>query len=366
MHKKSMLLVKDEPILFSPKLAKEIGLNEAIILQQVHYWTEINKSNNVNFYDGYYWTFNSYSSWQKNHFPFWSEKTIERIFHNLEENSFLLVGNYNKKKYDKTKWYRVNHEKINSLNIKPSRQNDSMHTDKLSISSCQNDVSMESNCRDAYRQNDVMDKDKLTSPIPETNKENNKETNNNNNNVVSLFDEILKISKTYDNFPLTNKLLDKWINKFGEIKVYKYICDYGNLTDEIINPIGYLYKAMDEDWDLSDNDYELVLPDVSAVYEKMQAEKNNHNNSYPRCKCGNITDNLVNGLCRDCRNTETINKNIDNKIIKCRKCGNKVDKSETRYGYCWGKCYEELIVNESELGKCPICNFQPCICSLPF
>lgn len=34
----SKLLIDDYPIQVLPKLAKEIGLNEAIFLQQVHYW----------------------------------------------------------------------------------------------------------------------------------------------------------------------------------------------------------------------------------------------------------------------------------------------------------------------------------------
>lgn len=34
----SKLLIDDYPIQVLPKLAKVIGLNEAIILQQLHYW----------------------------------------------------------------------------------------------------------------------------------------------------------------------------------------------------------------------------------------------------------------------------------------------------------------------------------------
>ena len=35
------LLIDDYPILVLPKLATEIGLNEAIVLQQIHYWLKI-------------------------------------------------------------------------------------------------------------------------------------------------------------------------------------------------------------------------------------------------------------------------------------------------------------------------------------
>lgn len=52
----SNLLIDDYPILVLPKLATEIGLNEAIVLQQMHYW--LKKSNHN--YDGKRWIYNSF------------------------------------------------------------------------------------------------------------------------------------------------------------------------------------------------------------------------------------------------------------------------------------------------------------------
>ena len=34
----SKLLIYDNPIMILPTLAQKIGLNEAVILQQIHYW----------------------------------------------------------------------------------------------------------------------------------------------------------------------------------------------------------------------------------------------------------------------------------------------------------------------------------------
>ena len=36
--------------------AGTLGLNEAIIINQISYWNEINKKSGNNFKDGYYWT----------------------------------------------------------------------------------------------------------------------------------------------------------------------------------------------------------------------------------------------------------------------------------------------------------------------
>ncbi|HFR3539197.1 TPA: hypothetical protein ACHVCJ_001740 [Streptococcus suis] len=50
------LLFDERPILANPVLAR-IGLNEAIVLQQINFWLEVNKQNGKNFHDGRYWTY---------------------------------------------------------------------------------------------------------------------------------------------------------------------------------------------------------------------------------------------------------------------------------------------------------------------
>lgn len=114
----SKLLIDDYPIQVLPKLAKEIGLNEAIILQQIHYWLNTSKHN----YDGKKWIYNSYPNWVKQ-FPFWSERTVKRTFSSLEKQDLLFVGNYNKAGFDKTKWYSINYKILNELVARPSGQN---------------------------------------------------------------------------------------------------------------------------------------------------------------------------------------------------------------------------------------------------
>ncbi|HDJ6782414.1 TPA: DnaD domain protein, partial [Staphylococcus aureus] len=112
------LLIDDYPIQVLPKLAELIGLNEAIVLQQIHYWL----NNSKHKYDGKTWIFNSYPEWQKQ-FPFWSERTIKRTFGSLEKQNLLHVGNYNKAGFDRTKWYSINYETLNKLVARPSGQN---------------------------------------------------------------------------------------------------------------------------------------------------------------------------------------------------------------------------------------------------
>lgn len=126
----SKLLYNERPLLIPPTLATKIGLNEAIVLQQVHYWVaEINKRANRNFKDGHYWTFNSYKKW-KEQFPFWSLKTIQRIFEKLEKMNLLITGNFNKLSMDRTKWYRINYQQLELLENETATNRDD-HLDNL-------------------------------------------------------------------------------------------------------------------------------------------------------------------------------------------------------------------------------------------
>ena len=45
----SKLLLNEQPLLIMPTLASKIGLNESIVLQQIHYWNTINEKANNNF-----------------------------------------------------------------------------------------------------------------------------------------------------------------------------------------------------------------------------------------------------------------------------------------------------------------------------
>ena len=133
------LLLDEYPLLVFPSLAEKIGLNESIILQQVHYW--LNKTNNKE--DGNQWVYNTYDDWKKQ-FPFWSISTIRRAINNLENKGLLVTSNYNKMRADKTKWYTIDYKKIRGLNS-PSVQNEQSICSKWTTPSVQNE---QSNTRD--------------------------------------------------------------------------------------------------------------------------------------------------------------------------------------------------------------------------
>jgi hypothetical protein len=108
-EKKDRRLIKENALILLPSLAETIGLSEAILVQQIHYWLEVAKENSQNYHDGHVWTYNSAKEWRKQ-FPFWSEETIRRRLHGLTKKGILIIGNYNKLNIDRTLWYRVDYE----------------------------------------------------------------------------------------------------------------------------------------------------------------------------------------------------------------------------------------------------------------
>lgn len=104
----SRLLIDEPPLQVLPSLAREIGLNEAIMLQQIHYW--LLKSGNE--FEGAKWFYKTLEEWQTE-FPFWSAMTIRRTLGSLEKQKIIKIGNFNKKKFDKTKWYTIDYQRVN-------------------------------------------------------------------------------------------------------------------------------------------------------------------------------------------------------------------------------------------------------------
>jgi len=98
---------------FNKDVAKRYGVNEAIVLEMLYF--RLSKTNHI--YDGKKWWFGSIKHIQKS-FPFYTEKQVWRIMNSLEKQKAVIVGNYNKMKYDRTKWYTMTEEAISQM-VKP-------------------------------------------------------------------------------------------------------------------------------------------------------------------------------------------------------------------------------------------------------
>lgn len=166
------LLFDEHPLVLQPKLAKIIGLNEAIILQQLNYW--LKRSNK--FIDGHVWIYNTYSDWQEQ-FPFFSKSTIRRTISSLEEAGIIITANYNKAGFDKTKWYSIDENAL---------------TAKIDSACVQNEQTMSSFWTHGSVQNEQMEVFNLNKPIPETTRD----YSDNNNNIVPQGETSDNVSKS--------------------------------------------------------------------------------------------------------------------------------------------------------------------------
>ncbi|MBU4532183.1 MAG: hypothetical protein KJ650_00805 [Firmicutes bacterium] len=122
MTDEKRLLTDEHPLIVLPSLAQAVGLNEAIILQQIYYWLQIARKNGTNFRDGHHWTYNTVQQWH-DQFPFWGKNTVWRGLHSLERRGLIVTGCFNKLGNDRTKWYRIDFEKLQSLIPQPFTQN---------------------------------------------------------------------------------------------------------------------------------------------------------------------------------------------------------------------------------------------------
>jgi hypothetical protein len=101
---------------FDENIAVAIGLEEAIVVKQIEYWLKVNEKAGANKKDGHYWVYNSIAEWHEQ-FPFWSFSTVKRIFQSLRDKEILITAKYNRMKNDKSLWYRIDYEALES-NIK--------------------------------------------------------------------------------------------------------------------------------------------------------------------------------------------------------------------------------------------------------
>jgi uncharacterized phage protein (TIGR02220 family) len=231
-----------------PTLAARLGLNEAMILQQIHYWVSI--SNHL--IEGRKWIFNTYKDWQKQ-FPFWSESTIKRTFHSLEKQGCLISENWNSTKMDKTKWYTIDYKQI-----------EEWESNQPEPSITQGDLLSSSDC--------PVEEASLNQAIPESTSEN---TTENKSPFVEIIDHLNEI--TFASYKPTTRKTKELIQsrmregftvddfkKVIEQKAAEWLQDrqmckflrpetlFGTKFESYLNQKSTSKKLQEEDFDLND------------------------------------------------------------------------------------------------------------------
>ena len=104
---------------FNIEIAKQYGVNEAIFVNNIYWWTEKNSKSEINYHTvelyskngektiiSAYWTYNSMRAFEEV-FPFWTKRQIRTIIENCKKKELIVTSNLNQKKYDRTMWYAL-------------------------------------------------------------------------------------------------------------------------------------------------------------------------------------------------------------------------------------------------------------------
>jgi hypothetical protein len=200
---------------FDPEVAKEIGVEGAIVLQNIVFWIAKNKANNKHFYENKFWTYNSNKAFLEL-FPWLTEQSLRTILKKLVDKKYLMKGNFNKLSYDRTLWYCIG-------------ENYQMHLLELT--------------------NGIVENNK---PIPYINtdiktykREALKNEEQNTSNKVSSIDYLLDIdTKTVEEFQGVFNCSEKQVRDKGE-NLYHYIISKGK---KYKNHKSLLRNALDKDY----------------------------------------------------------------------------------------------------------------------
>lgn len=101
--------MKKNMVFYDPEEARILGLTQAVIYYQLRYWINFNEKRNQNYHDGCYWTFFNIKNLED--LLGVPSKTLYDNLIKLESKGYIKTGNYNKLKFDRTKWYALTETK---------------------------------------------------------------------------------------------------------------------------------------------------------------------------------------------------------------------------------------------------------------
>ena len=130
---------------FNVQFAKDYGIEEAILIENLYFWIAKNVANEKHKYERRYWTYNSAKAFAEL-FPYINETKIYRVLAHLEDVEFIIKGKFSQDKHDRTNWYsfsdkglsRLNAEKYDTINFSETFQNGDMDFTKLQNGTCKN------------------------------------------------------------------------------------------------------------------------------------------------------------------------------------------------------------------------------------
>ncbi len=105
-------LIKDHHCFYVyPRIIERFGVNTAVVLCYLH---QLIEECGESCEDGYEWVRISVGEIGK-FLCFLSKSTISKIISDLRNDGIVVTENKNESPYDRTNWYRINYERLDSL-----------------------------------------------------------------------------------------------------------------------------------------------------------------------------------------------------------------------------------------------------------
>lgn len=91
---------------FDVEVAKECGINAAIIYENIKFWVQHNERSGKNFKEEKYWMYSTQKELSEQ-FEYLSVKQVRTALEKLETAGYIIKGNFNRSGYDRTAWYTI-------------------------------------------------------------------------------------------------------------------------------------------------------------------------------------------------------------------------------------------------------------------
>ena len=235
---------------FNVELAMKYGIEEAILIENFAFWIKKNAANGVNYVNGEYWTYNTAKALEEL-FPYMNLKKIQRILVKLEELKILKSDNFNKKAYDRTKWYCIVDPEIKNMYcINFTENTEKKPLDKMSNE--ENHGLSTEECKPLDKMSNGMFKN--VQPIPDINSDIkiiDTTTTVDNKNNIDLKNKAMKSSSSSSKYEF---LRNFDISAGTKLNICRYIT---NLTEEKFADIYKQTRASYEAGEI--NSFEAVL-----------------------------------------------------------------------------------------------------------
>jgi hypothetical protein len=116
--------------LFEYNIAKLIGVEAAILFNQIKYW--ISKCGRTIKNEKGKWIYNSLPQWNKQ-FSYWSMYKLRKTIKLLEDQNLIKSTKANSKKWNHTKWYTINYNEYEKLLQHQNRKTNKYSTNKTGL-----------------------------------------------------------------------------------------------------------------------------------------------------------------------------------------------------------------------------------------